>query len=84
MNDVAIACGAADVQSRRNGLLRRGIDFLLQRIEGRKAVKQLAKLDDRMLKDIGLVRGDVDRLLLSDQPEHSLQELEYRLHGGRG
>ncbi|MGH1353137.1 MAG: DUF1127 domain-containing protein [Methyloligellaceae bacterium] len=52
----------------------------LERAEGLKASRHLSRLDDRMLKDIGLIRADVERVALSQAPEKSLAELEMRKH----
>lgn len=44
---------------------------LLQGVRGRSAVEHVARLDDRMLDDIGLARSDVDEALkapLTDDP----------------
>jgi uncharacterized protein YjiS (DUF1127 family) len=45
------------------GLLRQIRDFLTA-LEHRREVRHLAELDERILKDIGLSRGDVDSALL--------------------
>lgn len=54
-----------------------------ERFEGKKAVRHLSELDNRMLKDIGLIRADVERVALSEAPEKSLVELEMRRHRQR-
>jgi len=46
------------------------------RYQGRKAAEQLMKLDDRMLKDIGLTRGDAIRVQMSRVPEEELRRLQ--------
>ena len=56
------------------------IRFYRDRIEGIKAVRQLSRLDDRMLNDIGLTRADVIRVAMSDVPEKSLIELNSRIY----
>jgi uncharacterized protein YjiS (DUF1127 family) len=38
---------------------RRGIKLFAKRLQDRRDVTQLAEFDDRMLRDIGLTRGDV-------------------------
>tara|TARA_R110001632_G_scaffold51814_1_gene128876 strand:+ start:249 stop:431 length:183 start_codon:yes stop_codon:yes gene_type:complete len=49
----------------------RYVNYLATWREHRKAIKLLNKLTDRELKDIGLARGDIDRLvwLQSDKDE---------------
>lgn len=40
----------------------RGLSNLLRPVKRRKAIAELAVLDDRMLRDIGLSRVDVDAM----------------------
>tara|TARA_R110002167_G_scaffold215806_2_gene420659 strand:+ start:783 stop:965 length:183 start_codon:yes stop_codon:yes gene_type:complete len=49
----------------------RYVNYLATWREHRKAIKQLNALTDRQLKDIGMYRGDIDRLvwLQSDKDE---------------
>ena len=41
----------------------RYINYLATWREHRKVIKQLNKFSDRELKDIGITRGDIDRLV---------------------
>jgi uncharacterized protein YjiS (DUF1127 family) len=41
------------------GLLRRLLDGAARRAAERRAVAQLRRLDDRLLRDVGLTRADV-------------------------
>jgi uncharacterized protein YjiS (DUF1127 family) len=41
------------------GLLRRLLDGAAQRAAERRSVAQLRRLDDRLLRDVGLTRDDV-------------------------
>ncbi len=42
----------------------------------RKAIGQLLRLDDRMLKDIGVTRPDIVRASFSDDPAQALAKLD--------
>lgn len=50
------------------GIALRAVRQLMQALKNRMQVRELAHLDDRALKDIGLVRSDVDAAL--DTPLH--------------
>lgn len=52
------------IVARPAGALARRIGRILTAFEHRREVRQLAELDDRILKDIGLSRGDVETALL--------------------
>lgn len=60
---------------------RRAVSVILQFLQAlgnRRAVRRLALLDDRLLADIGLSRGDVDCALAQPNwvdPSHNLAEL---------
>ena len=45
-------------------LLTRAKSALRAKIEARRAASELAALDDRMLRDIGIGRGDIERVTL--------------------
>jgi uncharacterized protein YjiS (DUF1127 family) len=41
------------------GLLRRLVDHAVARTAWRRSIDQLSRLDDRLLRDVGLTRADV-------------------------
>ena len=45
------------------GTIARAVASLAKALQHRREIKHLAEFDDRMLKDIGLVRSDVDGAL---------------------
>lgn len=45
--------------ARASDVLARGGDRLSHILEGRRVLRELARADDRMLKDIGLARSDL-------------------------
>jgi len=57
-----------------------GFPTLLQRlrnmIETRRAVRRLSAADDYMLKDIGISRGDVERLVRHGRPRAKMNNRE--------
>ncbi|MCB9959297.1 MAG: DUF1127 domain-containing protein [Rhodospirillaceae bacterium] len=62
-------CGAASTALNRapavlagTGLLTRLVDRMFAWQERRRAVRSLSQMDDRLLKDMGLSRADVDSL----------------------
>ena len=54
----------------------RYINYLATWREHRKVIKQLNKFSDRELRDIGITRGDIDRLvwLKEDKQKRGSQE----------
>ena len=50
-------------------LLRRLISALSGELETRRAARELSELDDRMLRDIGISRSDIHRIVR--QPPYS-------------
>jgi uncharacterized protein YjiS (DUF1127 family) len=44
-------------------LLRRMISVLSGALEARRATRELSELDDRMLRDIGISRSDIRRIV---------------------
>jgi uncharacterized protein YjiS (DUF1127 family) len=60
------------------------LSAVVRALENRQAVQDMAQLDDRMLKDIGLTRTDVRGALevsLLDDPSHVLADIAGAGHG---
>jgi uncharacterized protein YjiS (DUF1127 family) len=51
-----------DFRSGPRGLLRRLVGDAIARVAERRSIEQLRRLDDRLLRDVGLTRGDVAEL----------------------
>jgi uncharacterized protein YjiS (DUF1127 family) len=86
--------GAAMWLARGGDVLMRIVGFLERAAAGRRALRQLAEADDRMLKDIGLDRSDLRNAtaeplyrdptsLLAGRVEEGRTHQPRRLHDGR-
>lgn len=63
--------------SKGENLLWRYMNYLATWREHREAIKQLNRLTDKELKDIGLTRGDIDRLVwLKEDKDERGQETQ--------
>lgn len=49
-----------------------------QYYQDKKALRELAELDSRMLEDIGIDRADVIRITVASKPDEELQHLNLR------
>jgi len=61
-------------------LLRRVISALRGELEARRAARELSKLDDRMLRDIGISRSEIQQLVR--QPPYTQGDHYFSLVGG--
>ncbi|MFM9973399.1 MAG: DUF1127 domain-containing protein [Beijerinckiaceae bacterium] len=67
------------------GIAFRAIAQIFVVLKNRRQIARLADLDDRALKDIGLIRSDVDAALtlpLHMDPSHHLREVSGHAKGG--
>lgn len=54
------------LRSRVLGALRDGLESRRKRLGMARSLRDLDRLDDRLLRDIGLTRADVERMLADD------------------
>lgn len=69
---------SAGLAARLTDIAARFIDNLRmysKALEGHRAVRRLADLDDRILDDIGLSRGDVEHAIMSPMMSDPRQDL---------
>lgn len=78
---IASRSGAAEA-----GLVRTILQFVAEavgRLRNRKSMVQLSELDDHMLSDLGLTRGDVRSALSEPFPRDPSADLEWRARRNR-
>jgi uncharacterized protein YjiS (DUF1127 family) len=56
------------------------INTAAKALEGHRAVRRMAELDDRILEDIGLSRADIDRARFSPLMTDPRQDLAFARH----
>ena len=77
------ATGIATRLARATEMLRQGWEFLDRAAAGRRALRQLANADDRMLKDIGLDRSDLRNAAATPRYRDPTELLAGRADEGR-
>lgn len=77
MSNLPSPASAAPLVADEPGLWRRIADTLKTllgevraRHHQRVAIAELERLDDRLLRDIGICRADIHRIVLSEGPHH--------------
>ena len=84
------AARTAGLRSRKPGAFRRWLRTVFHRWQRRKMIETLRDMDDRLLRDIGIDRSDIPRVVdgltdreLSMRPVSSDGQVDARWRGGR-